>query len=251
MFTQDLAQELDVNARAVDLVLQHAREGNTQLSEQEARSCMGRLGLSGEKPLRLIGDLSGGEKARVALSMFGLKPHNLLILDEPSNHLDQECIQALSEALREWEGTILIVSHDQAFCSSLGDFTHVATVSHGKFVLEERSLRSSDWSQFEASSDESSADVNGDSSSQLEAGQLDRKLQKQAYNAPKRIEKLEKLMEELEIKMGGVDEEMLKHGSNVEKLMELTQERTSLEAKIEEYMQEWEELEELLLKVAA
>jgi ATPase subunit of ABC transporter with duplicated ATPase domains len=83
MFTQDLAQELNVNARAVDLVLQHAREGNTALTEQEARAVMGRLGLSDEKALRLVGDLSGGEKARVALSMFGLKPNNLLVLDEP------------------------------------------------------------------------------------------------------------------------------------------------------------------------
>lgn len=83
MFTQDLAQELNVNARAVDLVLEHAREGNTALTEQEARAVMGRLGLSDEKALRLVGDLSGGEKARVALSMFGLKPNNLLVLDEP------------------------------------------------------------------------------------------------------------------------------------------------------------------------
>jgi len=49
---------------------------------------MGRLGLSGEKPLRKVGELSGGEKARVALSMFALKASNLLLLDEPSNHLD-------------------------------------------------------------------------------------------------------------------------------------------------------------------
>lgn len=51
---------------------------------------MGRLGLTGDKPLRKIGQLSGGEKARVALSMFALKASNVLILDEPSNHLDKE-----------------------------------------------------------------------------------------------------------------------------------------------------------------
>jgi ATP-binding cassette, subfamily F, member 3 len=86
MFTQDLAQELDVAARAVDLVTAYARtglDGDITVSDQEARSAMGRLGLRGEKPLRRIGDLSGGEKARVALAMFALKPSNVYCLDEP------------------------------------------------------------------------------------------------------------------------------------------------------------------------
>jgi len=93
VFTQDLAQELDPNARAVDLVTAYARggsDGDISVSDQAARSAMGRLGLQGEKPLRRIRDLSGGEKARVALAMFALKPSNVYFLDEPSNHLDTE-----------------------------------------------------------------------------------------------------------------------------------------------------------------
>lgn len=91
VFTQDLAQELDVNARAMDLVTEYAREGkdgDITISNQDARGVMGQLGLSDEKPLRVVGELSGGEKARVALSMFALKASNLLLLDEPSNHLE-------------------------------------------------------------------------------------------------------------------------------------------------------------------
>lgn len=91
MFTQDLAQELDPKARAVDIVTAYARngmDGDITVSDEEARSAMGRLGLQGEKPLRLISDLSGGEKARVALAMFSVKPSNLYALDEPSNHGD-------------------------------------------------------------------------------------------------------------------------------------------------------------------
>ena len=93
VFTQDLAQELDASARAIDLVTAHAREGkhgDITISDQDARGVMGRLGLSGDKPLRKVGELSGGEKARVALSMFALKASNVLMLDEPSNHLDVE-----------------------------------------------------------------------------------------------------------------------------------------------------------------
>ena len=85
VFTQDLAQELDVSARAMDLVLDYARGGTTgdiTISNQDARGVMGRLGLGDEKPLRKVGELSGGEKARCALSMFALKPSNLLLLDE-------------------------------------------------------------------------------------------------------------------------------------------------------------------------
>ena len=80
-FTQDLAQELDVNARAVDLVTEYARTSeneNINVSDNKGRNIMGLLGLSQDKPSRKAGDLSGGEKARVALSMFALKASNLL-----------------------------------------------------------------------------------------------------------------------------------------------------------------------------
>jgi ATP-binding cassette subfamily F protein 3 len=93
VFTQDLAQELDLNARAVDLVTAYAREGldgDIFISDQDARGVMGGLGLTKDKPLRQIQALSGGEKARVALAMFALKPSNLYLLDEVSNHLDIE-----------------------------------------------------------------------------------------------------------------------------------------------------------------
>lgn len=92
MFTQDLAQELDPSQRAVDIVTQYARGegGNIMISDQQARTVMGGLGLTGEKSLRKLGDLSGGEKARVALAMFALKPSNVYLMDEVSNHLDVE-----------------------------------------------------------------------------------------------------------------------------------------------------------------
>ena len=244
-----MAQELDNHARAVDLVLAHVREGpqgNILVSSEEARSMMGRLGLSGDAPLRKVGDLSGGEKARVALSMFCLKANNCLLLDEPSNHLDVECIKALSEALSNWgenDGAVVVVSHDRAFCQDIG-FTHIGTVQHGTFTLEERALRESDWSLFD--SDKNNADDESLSSTH----KVDRKLQKQAYNAPKRIAKLEELIEETEHKVALLEDEMLVSGSNVEKLMELTERRDQLNQQIALYMEEWEKLEDLLLTVA-
>ncbi len=80
--------DTDMNRKGIELVTEYAREGlhgDITISDQDARTVMGALGLSGDKPLRVVGDLSGGEKARVALSMFALKPSNLLLFDEPSN----------------------------------------------------------------------------------------------------------------------------------------------------------------------
>jgi len=154
VFTQDLAQELDQESRAVDLVTAYAREGadgDITVSDQDARDVMGRLNLGGEKPLRKIAALSGGEKARVALSMFALKASNLLMLDEPSNHLDVGCIQGLANALSGWggkDGAVVVISHDREFCEKVG-FTHVGTVTKGGLVLEQRSLRDGDWEQYE------------------------------------------------------------------------------------------------------
>lgn len=154
VFTQDLAQELDAEARAVDLVTSYAREGSDgdiTVKDETARSVMGRLGLGGEKPLRKVKALSGGEKARVALSMFALKASNLYMLDEPSNHLDVGCIDALAQALSNWggkDGAVVVISHDRDFCEQVG-FTHVGTVMNGGLVLEQRSLRDSDWEQYD------------------------------------------------------------------------------------------------------
>lgn len=83
VFTQDLAQELDANSRAVDLVTAYARQDNINISDQEARSVMGMLGLTGNKAIREIKNLSGGEKARVALAMFAMKASNVILFDEP------------------------------------------------------------------------------------------------------------------------------------------------------------------------
>jgi ATP-binding cassette subfamily F protein 3 len=154
VFTQDLAQELDTSRTAVDLVTEYAREGsdgNLLVSDEEARSVMGRLNLGGDKPLRKIGELSGGEKARVALAMFALKASNLLILDEPTNHLDVGCIDALANSLNGWggqDGAVVVISHDRDFCERVG-FSHVGTVVNGGLTIEQRSMKESDWFQYD------------------------------------------------------------------------------------------------------
>ncbi|CAB9505190.1 Tylosin resistance ATP-binding protein TlrC [Seminavis robusta] len=247
VFTQDLAQELDGESRAVDIVTQYARTGfDVTISDEQARGVMGRLGLTGEKALRRIKELSGGEKARVALSNFSIKPSNCILLDEVSNHLDQECVEALSDALTDWgkdDGAVVVISHDKEFCSKVG-FTHVATVSDGKFKLEQRSMRNDDWQVVRTTLGET--DKEGTETGQPAKVEVDPAIRKKLFNAPKRISKLEELLEKTEEEIASLDEEMLANGSDVGKLVDLSKKKEELEAKVEEYMEEWEELEMLL-----
>jgi ATP-binding cassette subfamily F protein 3 len=80
---------------------------------------LGCFGFSGQEVMRGIATLSGGERARVALAIITLAHANLLVLDEPTNHLDVESIEAIEDALEEYEGTVILVSHDRAFLREL------------------------------------------------------------------------------------------------------------------------------------
>ncbi|HKT59508.1 MAG TPA: ATP-binding cassette domain-containing protein, partial [Gemmatimonadales bacterium] len=80
---------------------------------------LGRFGFSGDAVQRRAGTLSGGERARVALAMMMLSGANLLIFDEPTNHLDVESIEALEDAVAEYDGTVLLVSHDRSLLRAL------------------------------------------------------------------------------------------------------------------------------------
>lgn len=86
---------------------------------REVHGHLGRFGFGGEESQRVIGSLSGGERARVALALLTLSRANLLVLDEPTNHLDVESIEAIEDALEDYDGTVLLVSHDRAVLRGL------------------------------------------------------------------------------------------------------------------------------------
>ena len=109
-FRQDLA-DLPLRKSLFDAI----QDQRPLWSRGQVQNCLGAFGFSGDEVLREIGTLSGGERARVALALMTLKRANLLILDEPTNHLDVENIEALEDALEEFEGSVLLVSHDRAF----------------------------------------------------------------------------------------------------------------------------------------
>jgi ATP-binding cassette, subfamily F, member 3 len=102
-------------------VLQEIRRIKPLIKETEARTLLGRFLFSGDDVYKRVGDLSGGERSRVALAQLTLMGGNLLVLDEPTNHLDIGAREALEIVLNEYNGTILFVSHDRYFIDAVAD----------------------------------------------------------------------------------------------------------------------------------
>jgi len=117
-------QELDV-LRPEEGPLAHmvrlAKEVSPQAREQELRDFLGQFRFTGDMVSQEVGSLSGGEKARLVLAMLVWQRPNLLLLDEPTNHLDLQTREALSIALNEFEGTVMLVSHDRALLREVCD----------------------------------------------------------------------------------------------------------------------------------
>ncbi|GLC40935.1 hypothetical protein PLESTB_000965000 [Pleodorina starrii] len=130
VFSQDLAQDLPLELSALDYVEGVARANDPGVTLEKCRQALGALGLTGTMALQKIGVLSGGEKARVALAAFALVPANVLLLDEASNHLDAQTIEVLTGALRDFNGVIIAITHNQAFATSL-NATHILRVANG------------------------------------------------------------------------------------------------------------------------
>jgi ATP-binding cassette subfamily F protein 3 len=249
-FAQDLAQELPQASVAMDYVAEAVRAADPSIDDTRIRTVMGSLGLVGEKATRQISALSGGEKARVALAVFCLTPSNVILFDEPSNHLDVQSIAALVSALDEYEGAVVVVSHDRAFCEALR-CTHVAYVAGGSVTLEERELRASDFSE----DDKGVANVDAQAKAQAETeadreerkamAQLDRKAQKERLAAPKKLKQVEGKIADAEAELEALSAQMLECGSDAQRAVELSEQQAQVQSRVDELYEEWERLEEL------
>ncbi len=128
-FEQNQAEALDLSKVVIDTFF----EAVPSWSQTEVRSLLGSFNLSNEAVFKEVGQLSGGEKARLALSLMLVKPCNLLLLDEPTNHLDIPAKEMLEEALIGYEGAALIVSHDRYFISRVAN--RIVEIRDGELFL--------------------------------------------------------------------------------------------------------------------
>ncbi|MFT9039576.1 ATP-binding cassette domain-containing protein [Schleiferilactobacillus harbinensis] len=108
-------------------VLNEVWDDHPTMPEKDVRSILGSFLFRGDDVLKYVADLSGGEKARLSLVKLALDHDNFLILDEPTNHLDIESKEVLENALQDFAGTILFVSHDRYFINALANHTYVIT----------------------------------------------------------------------------------------------------------------------------
>ena len=132
-FCQHTTENLDPNLSALEY-MENAYPGR----KGEIRSYLGRYGLGSELALRRIGELSGGQKTRVELAKISFGEPHVLMLDEPTNHLDLDTIDALIEAVAEFKGAVVLVSHNQHMLLSLESVMY--QVKNGKVPVFEGSL---------------------------------------------------------------------------------------------------------------
>ncbi|MBW4653709.1 MAG: ATP-binding cassette domain-containing protein [Kaiparowitsia implicata GSE-PSE-MK54-09C] len=127
-FEQNQAEALDLSKTVMDTIHDEVPDWNNE----EVRTLLGRFLFSSDTVFKPVASLSGGEKARLALAKMLLQPANLLILDEPTNHLDIPAKEMLEEALKAYDGTVLIVSHDRYFISQVAN--KIVEVRDGELV---------------------------------------------------------------------------------------------------------------------
>jgi len=126
-FEQNQAEALDLSRT----VMQTIHDEVPDWKNEEVRTLLGRFLFSGETVFKKVQALSGGEKARLALAKMLLQPVNLLMLDEPTNHLDIPAKEMMEEALQNYDGTVLLVSHDRYFISQVA--TKIVEIRDGEF----------------------------------------------------------------------------------------------------------------------
>mgnify|MGYP000992674772 FL=1 len=212
--------------------------------EVEIRNRLGAFLFSGDDVKKSVGMLSGGERARLLLAKLSMENNNFLILDEPTNHLDIDSKEVLENALIDFDGTLLFVSHDRYFINRVA--THVLELSENGSTLY---LGDYDYyvekkAEVEASQTEEAPTSNQTKeASPVNDYQAQKESQKEARKLMRQIENLEAEIEELETQSQAISEQMLET-NDAEKLMELQAELDKISYRQEEAMLEWEELSE-------
>ena len=212
--------------------------------EVEIRNRLGAFLFSGDDVKKSVGMLSGGEKARLLLAKLSMENNNFLILDEPTNHLDIDSKEVLENALIDFDGTLLFVSHDRYFINRVA--THVLELSESGSTLY---LGDYDYyvekkAELEASQAEEDLTENKEKeTSPVNDYQAQKESQKELRKLMRQIESLEAEIEELENQAQAISEQM--HTTNdADELMQLQAELDKISQRQEEAMLEWEELSE-------
>ena len=230
-------------------------------SEPELRNILGRFLFRGEAVFLRVGDLSGGEKARLALLKLMMSGANVLVLDEPTNHLDIESKEVFEEALLDFPGTCIIVSHDRYFLNRIptriieltktGIDNYLGTYDY--YVEKKQQLIQSgkkymdDLADSASSGDKNTSAMDGisDELSSAEKRKLQKEREAEERRLERRKQKLEKDIEQLEEEIKDLEEQVGKPEimTDHEKLAEISTTLRQKREKLDEEYEEWMELQ--------
>jgi ATP-binding cassette subfamily F protein 3 len=231
------AQHQLESLRVENTLLEELKSTGTTKTEMELRSILGCFLFSGEEVFKKIKVLSGGEKSRVALAKVLISEANFLLLDEPTNHLDMQSVNILIQALQQYEGTYVVVSHDRYFVSS---------IANKIWYIEDNEVK-----EYPGTFDEYETWMATRTSTQLPASKSKEKSKPELApveeipknkSTEKEIEKLELQIIALENELETIEHDMAAkaQASQFEDLKKLEQKRLEVQVKLDETTSAWE-----------
>ncbi|MGD9950780.1 MAG: ABC-F family ATP-binding cassette domain-containing protein, partial [Desulfobulbus sp.] len=260
-FGQHQAQELPGELSILDTVYHTV----TDLSITQVRSLLGAFLFTGDEVEKQVRVLSGGEKSRVALAKMLVRPANLLLLDEPTNHLDMSSQEILQEAMAQYEGTIIVISHNRFFVNSF--VNKVLEIRNGKATIHEGNVEDYlEWRRkIEAQAALDSRPATGQSTSENKAGTADlagvdkktqrkqRAQERQLLNKKqgpwkKKSDEAEREIEKYEVRKGELEAMMADPDlyADQEKWSATSKEYSQVERHLERAYQRWEEAQQAI-----
>ena len=254
-FSQHQVDDLDMQASS----FLHLQRLDGKMREQEVRNYLGGFDFRGDKVHEPVETFSGGEKARLALALVAFAQPNLLLMDEPTNHLDMEMRQALTIALQEFEGAILLVSRDRHLLANTVDSFYLVEdnkidvfdgdlESYRLKLLGENTARKSESESKPANRTESK--IQSDEASvaaRVPAAKVNHKQSRQIRTRIKTIEeRIDRLKDKLEIVIAALSDNAIYEQSEVDNLQNLLRDQMGLKDEIETLEEEWFEKSEIL-----
>ncbi len=232
------------------------------MNNTKIRNCLAAFLFTGDDCYKRIGDLSGGERGRVALAKLMLSEANFLILDEPTNHLDMESKDILEQALNSYTGTLLYVSHDRYFVNQTAH--KILELDNGHFVtylgnydyylhkkeniIDNFSKNSSENVSKSSESVTAESIANSSDNDGKASWEANKQKQREITKAKRELESIEARIEEIENRIADIDNEFMQEevATNSAKLNELTSEKDGLNDELAGLYDRWEELESLI-----
>ena len=233
-------------------VLNEVWDDHPNVPEKDIRSLLGSFLFVGDDVYKLVHDLSGGEKARLELTKLSFKPINFLVLDEPTNHLDIDSREVLENAINEFNGTVLFISHDRYFINQVATDVldmHADGIKHYEGNYDDYLAAVNKVTTTEGSDTQATSKPSAKRSDAQQSYQQSKETQRARRKLQRQVDKLESQMTELEEQEQAIQEKMSQPeiATDIGKLSDLQKELDKLNAQSEEVELDWttaaEELE--------